>query len=338
MLRRRISRELPDGTREEAWEEVEPIAADVRPRKDESGARTERRALLRLAAALLGCRFDDLARRDEERRKATLRQQLGAAAALLAVVSIGGLWWWDANLHVKTQYCAAYGERWAAPYCIGELNAAEQKARTTSFRFHVQGGRVLDMARVNGFDVAVDKQDSEYEDASWTESVALWRFAYRSDARPSERLLASAVLFDEKGKQLRQIDYDFSEDRHQAIARFDRNFGVTERQSTQGSALGLQSPDADGSSNHSSIGQHRLSFDAKGLLMRREFEPVGGGASVADGLGAYGRRYEYSTAGLPQVIRNLDATGKPLVEKSGIVSQGRSYSAGAIWRASNGSM
>ena len=51
------------------WEEIEPIAADVRSRKDESQARTERRAVLRLVAALLGCAFDDLARRDEERRK-----------------------------------------------------------------------------------------------------------------------------------------------------------------------------------------------------------------------------------------------------------------------------
>jgi hypothetical protein len=34
LLRRRVARDLPDGSREETWEEVEPIAADVRPRKD----------------------------------------------------------------------------------------------------------------------------------------------------------------------------------------------------------------------------------------------------------------------------------------------------------------
>ena len=43
-----------DGGKDFVWEEVEPVAADVRPRKDESKAKTERRALLRLAAALLG--------------------------------------------------------------------------------------------------------------------------------------------------------------------------------------------------------------------------------------------------------------------------------------------
>ena len=54
----------PDGTSETVWEEVEPIAADLRPRTDERESRTERRAVLRLAAALLGCRYDDLARRE----------------------------------------------------------------------------------------------------------------------------------------------------------------------------------------------------------------------------------------------------------------------------------
>ena len=63
LRRRRVAVTKEDGGTELVWEEVEPVAADVRPRKDESKAKTERRALLRLAAALLGCRFDDLARR-----------------------------------------------------------------------------------------------------------------------------------------------------------------------------------------------------------------------------------------------------------------------------------
>ncbi len=69
LLRRRIARELPDGTTAETEEEVEPVGADVRPRKDESARRTQRRALLRIAAAALGCRYDDLARREAQRRR-----------------------------------------------------------------------------------------------------------------------------------------------------------------------------------------------------------------------------------------------------------------------------
>lgn len=325
LRRRRIAVPRADGSTDLVWEEVEPVAADVRPRKDEPKSKTERRALMRLAAALLGCKFDDLARRDEETRKKKLRRQLAAAAALLGVAGVGGLWWWDVNLRVKTQYCANYGERWAAPFCVGELSEAQQRARTTSFRFHIQGGRVLDMARVNGAGTAVDEQ-SGYEEEAWTAGVAEWRFSYRSDARFAEPLLASAVLYDKTGKQLREIGYEFSDDGRQAIARFDRNFGVAERQSAEGSALGLRKPLGKYEfSQHSSIGQHRLFFDAQGLMLRRAFEPVGGGASVADSVGAYGRTYEYGASGLPLAIRNLDALGDPLVEKTGIASIRRSY-------------
>jgi CTP:molybdopterin cytidylyltransferase MocA len=326
LRRRSVAVPRPDGSTDFAWEEIEPVAADVRPRNDEAKSKTERRALLRLAAALLGCRFDDLARRDEERRKAKLRRQFAAAAALMSVAGIGGLWWWDANLRVKAQDCASYGERWAVPFCVGELSAAQQNVRTMSFRFHIQGGRVLDMARVNGADVSVDdEQTGRYEDEPWTAGVAEWRFAYRSDTRFLQPLPASAALYDKTGKQLRQIGYEFSEDRRQAIARFDRNFGVAERQSAEGSAIGLASPKSGEIPKHSSIGQHRLIFDAKGFLLRRAFEPVGGGASVADTLGAYGRTYEYNSVGLPMMVLNLDALGEPLVEKTGIVEKRRFY-------------
>ena len=87
-----------DGSTDFEWEEVEPVAADVRPRKDEGRAKTERRALMRLAAALLGCRFDDLARRDEERRKRRFLVQAGAASmAAMFLATAGALWWRQAS-------------------------------------------------------------------------------------------------------------------------------------------------------------------------------------------------------------------------------------------------
>ena len=327
MRRRRVAVPRADGSTDLVWEEVEPVAADVRPRKDEPKRETERRALMRLAAALLGCKFDDLARREEERRKRKLRQQLAAATALLGVVGVGGLWSWDANLRVKTQYCANYGERFGVPKCVGALSEAQHEARTTSYRFHIQGGRVLDMARVNGADAPVDDPNGEYEEEAWTKGVAQWQLTYLNDANLSEPRLASSVLEDRTGKQLRQISYEFSADHRQAIAQFDSDFGVAERQSTAGSGLGLDASGTATVSRHSSIGQHRLSFDPQGLLVRREFEPVGGGATVADAIGAYGRTYEYGPVLLPQVIRNLDALGEPLAEKTGVVSDRRSYDA-----------
>lgn len=65
----------------------EPIAADVRPRPDEPAKLLKTRAKLRLASALLGCAYDDLAKRDQqrERRRRWLIWGGGTLAATLAL-------------------------------------------------------------------------------------------------------------------------------------------------------------------------------------------------------------------------------------------------------------
>ena len=61
---------------------AEPIAADARKGKD-----GERLALLKIAAAILGVRFDELRRRDAERRRKRLIAGSIAAVLLLSIVS-----------------------------------------------------------------------------------------------------------------------------------------------------------------------------------------------------------------------------------------------------------
>ncbi len=68
----------------------EPIASDVRPRPDESLSSLKRKAKLRLAAALLGCSFDDLMRRDQ--RRSRRRIQIITAATLLLIM-FGSVAW-----------------------------------------------------------------------------------------------------------------------------------------------------------------------------------------------------------------------------------------------------
>ncbi len=342
LRRRRVVHPRPDGTSETVWEEVEPIAADLRPRTDERESRTERRAVLRLAAALLGCRYDDLARRDDERRRAALRNRLATAAGLLLVAATGGGWWWNANLRVKTEYCANYGERWAVPFCVGPLDARTQAQRTTSYRFRVQGGRVLELARVNGAGTLVGHQDTMYEDEPWTKGVALWRFSYRSDAMNGRPLLDSVEEEGPTGARRREVGNVFSADRRPAVARFDRGLGVAARLTAAGSALGPVASIAGVFRRHSSIGQYRLKFDATtGLLRRLHFEPVGGGSTIADALGAYGRAYAYGSQGLPTRICNLDARGQTLVEKNDIACVDHTYDrrgdlSSVAWRGAAG--
>src|SRR5262249_35078475 len=70
-------------------ENIEPLAADIRPLAGESMRSRRRTALLRLAACLAGVRFDDLRQREQERKQRWLMQLSGVLAAL--VILIGGL-------------------------------------------------------------------------------------------------------------------------------------------------------------------------------------------------------------------------------------------------------
>ena len=122
ILSRTVESAMPDGTIAERSQEIEPIAADVRPRKDEPHSKTFQRAELRIAAAILGVAYDDLYRRQHERERAFLRRLAGAAAATVLLTAGGAYWAYDTYFAIKVQYCANYGERWGVPFCVGEMS------------------------------------------------------------------------------------------------------------------------------------------------------------------------------------------------------------------------
>lgn len=68
-------------------EKVEPLAADVRPTREQSRGHLGRMARLRLLACVLGVPFDDLRQREQERRARRLVAVSGALAAVLLVVA-----------------------------------------------------------------------------------------------------------------------------------------------------------------------------------------------------------------------------------------------------------
>ena len=70
----------------EEIEDVEPLAADVRPSRAEGAHFLKRMARLRFAAALLGWRFDDLRQREQERRTRRLAWLSVAALALVGIL------------------------------------------------------------------------------------------------------------------------------------------------------------------------------------------------------------------------------------------------------------
>jgi YD repeat-containing protein len=256
------------------------------------------------------------------RGRARRRQQFAAAASMLVMTAAGyGLWWWDQNLRIKTAYCASYGERWAIPFCVGPLDAATQAARRSSYRFRTQGGRVLEMTRINGSSAPTFLDYYSHPEEAWNQNVAQWRFTYLADAPGTRALPASVTMEGPTGVKLHQVDYDYSDDRRQAIARFDGGFGMGAGQAAAGSSLGLAPAGAREVSQRSEIRRHLLSFDSTGRLLRRDFLPATGFSTMADSVGAFGRAYTYDDAGLTVRIRNLDSHGNTLVDKSRIAER-----------------
>jgi hypothetical protein len=252
--------------------------------------------------------------------------QLAAAAGVIVLLSAGyWTWYWDQHLRTKTQYCANYGERWGVPYCIGELDGATQAARQRSYRFRIRGGRVLELARVNGSGSPIVFSDNLFKQEAWISDVALWQFTYLSDVLGTRPLLASVYMKNPAGLTLRQVSYRYSDDRQQAIARFEGGFGGDEGQTGAGSRLGLAANNTSEETQRSTIHRHRLSFDAQGQLVRREFLPATGDRTVADALGSHGRAYDYNAAGLPIRMRNLDSQSNTLVDKWGNAEQRFAY-------------
>jgi Tfp pilus assembly protein PilN len=117
-----------DGSEIEEIEAVEPLAADVRPRDDQSQRELKYLAKLRVLACLLNCKFDDLRKRELHRRQRFLM----SVAIFLTMLMLGfaGLTLWALQEKSKAeaaQLLALKNEQLAKENAgIAEVN--EQKA------------------------------------------------------------------------------------------------------------------------------------------------------------------------------------------------------------------
>lgn len=80
---------LPDGTTKIERMEVEPLAADVRGSSEREITKKLKQELLRLAAPILGCSYDDLKQRHRERK--LKRMLFGASATAVVFLIFGGI-------------------------------------------------------------------------------------------------------------------------------------------------------------------------------------------------------------------------------------------------------
>jgi WD40 repeat protein len=129
---REIRRKVVDtsGVVSEQIEEVEPLAADVRPRRDESPRHLRRMAKLRLIACILDVRFDDLRQRHQERhaRQLVYLSVAGAALALLmTALAVAAVLQW--NEAIQQRAAAVYQEGIAKENARKENIARRQAQR-----------------------------------------------------------------------------------------------------------------------------------------------------------------------------------------------------------------
>lgn len=261
-------------------------------------------------------------------------------AGVIAAMALVGAWFgWDANWRTKAVYCANVAENYSVPSCVGRLDNRTLKHREVSYRISTRGGQVVELERVNNRGVLRDT-NFDYLGEAWASDIARWTYSYRDDGK-----IASVDASDEYGRTVRELEYDFEPDMGSAVVRSGLGAGRSEMFSGKSASLG-QSVRIEGVpefSSNSSIGQHRLTYDATGRVVRRMFEALGGSANLVDAQGVAGRGYAYSPQGLPNEIRNLGPDGKPDELAGRITMIAATYTdkgdlAGVEWRAANGQL
>jgi hypothetical protein len=286
----------------------EPIAADVRPQPDERPSQTRHRALLRIAAALLHCRFDDLAERDRQRR---LRQQRSIGALTIVVVAgvLTGLYaFWKYN-RIDYQYFASSESRWNIPTGVGPLTKSGASRRYNSVELGYQRGRVVRYRIVNGHGrtwVGGDQRD-------FNNGAVEWRISYL-DGKDAEIKLYGA---DGELRGSRSLRFD-PHDPSKAILRLSSPAGSAKPLAANFSSL-IGRVDWNVPAPRSAISQAKLLFSADGRLLERNFQDAYG-EPAADAQGSYGERFSTLRDGLETQRSNVDRDGKVLIEKNGVAS------------------
>lgn len=316
--------ELLHAAGSEGEPDMEPIAADVRPRSDEPRHATEHRAFLRIAAGLLGVGFDDLAQRDHQRRVRKERILGAIAAALLLAVGAAAYAYWDYS-RVKFENFAAVGSRWGQPVGIQPISAKEASHRAVSYTLSFTRGLLTGLKRHNGSGALVgfasDDIESELQDAD----VAEIRIPF-----PGTRAV-ELDYYNAGGRLLRTEKFTWLPNGNASVALTDAAGGA-QALSVSRSGIGFAADDG----RRSQISQYGLAFDAAGLLKQRLYLSVWG-TPVRDSAGSFGRAYTYTPAGQIAAIYELDAKASILASRTGIASLARSYDrsglvTSAIWR------
>ena len=294
----------PDGSVKEVTEEVEPLAADVRPRRDESMKKLKAMALLRILACLLGCSFDDLRQREHGRQMRKRRRLIAAVATPSLALMIGGISWWDFT-RLKVNYFNEVAYRWGVPEGIGKINKKAYSLRQCSYRFESRRGKIRASQRVNSAGMLQDNDDGESE----------WLIEYDVAGRIEQLVCKN---YNDKITMIKEYKYNLEDrdNKNPETVFVDFKSGYQSQPYHRG--FGQTITGAPGGKK-SEITRYLIEFNPNGFAERIHYQNQYG-MTKRDANGSYGKTYEYNTLGLVSCESEMDYDQKPKICKSGVTT------------------
>ena len=298
-----------DGTVVESDEPLEPIAADVRERKDEKLATLRRLSLLRILAAILGCAFDDLRQRDKARETRKKRITYSIAASLLLLIVGGSLYLWDYNC-LKAAYYNTMVYRWGVPEGVGKLTTEMVKHKEIHYRIECRRRKVVDVIRQNSAGMLKDDESGESQ----------WSPFYRADGSIDRLvvkdhnhriLMIKKYIYGEAGKGARQDSVIVQ--LNDAQMNPYHQSSITQIQ-TWMDIVGMKSV----------INRYLVNYNRDGFVAELRHQNIYGRPN-ADITGKYGQRFEVDHSGLIIRQAGLDIDGRPKPSAEGPVWTLRRY-------------
>ena len=138
---------------------IDPLAADVRKRKDQKEKETKQIALLKILACILDCNFDDLRQREKLREKKKLRNKFITLSSIFLTAILSLTFIWDYN-RVKIKYYNTFTYKHGIPKGIGKLSKSMYLKRNITYIFEEQRRVLKQVRRVNSYGILKDDEEN----------------------------------------------------------------------------------------------------------------------------------------------------------------------------------
>lgn len=238
------------------------------------------------------------------------------AASVAAVLLSAGFFYWDYH-RTKVYYYKDYAEFWGVPEGIGSLSRGDMQHRAQSYRFEYTQRKLQRMSLVNSSGKVIDHTDSEHSNSRFADTYYFYADNGKIDYKK---------IYDPYGKLLYKMDYE--DNLKKVVFKQDDEFSTEMN-------LYLNTTDMHRSrsifdSNRSRISSYKLTFDEKGLLVKREYAGFQN-AQVADEDLINGQRYKYDAKGRVIEEQFLGIDGKIRSNRIGLAIKTYKYDESDNW-------